>query len=41
MYQAHIQANDLAHKEVLRDLIPLAAMHKLPKQDEMESFEIR
>ena len=33
------RANDLAHKALLKDLIPLAAIHYTPTHDEIQDFE--
>lgn len=35
------KANDLAHKAVLKDLIPLAAIHKTPSPSEIQNFKIK
>eukprot|EP00731_Ephydatia_muelleri_P027787 Em0019g660a len=35
------KANDLAHKLVLQDLVPLVAMHGRPKEEEVEYFQQR
>ena len=35
------QANDLAHKAVLKDMIPMAAIHRAPELEEIEEFHER
>ena len=36
-----IQANDLAHKAMLRDLIPMVAIHKKHTDKELAGFQSR
>ena len=36
-----VQANDLAHKLVLQDLVPMVAIHGRPKDEEVEHFQHR
>ena len=36
-----IQANDLAHRAVLQDLIPLAAIRRTPDSQVMQLFQER
>ena len=35
------RANDLAHKALLKDLIPLAAIHQTPIQVEVQDFDLK
>ena len=35
------QANDLAHKAVLKDMIPLVAIKRDPTPQELQTFQIK